>query len=60
MTGGLFIISELLGLFFLGLSIVYGSGIKESDAIDGPEISGFALLGLILLIGPWILVAMHV
>lgn len=60
MNAGIFIISELLGILFLVLAVAYGSGIKESDAIDGPEISGFALLGIILLVGPWILVAMHV
>lgn len=56
MSGGLFILCELLGLIFIILSIAYGSGIKESDAVDGPEISGFFLLGLICLIGPWIFI----
>ena len=60
MNAGIFIINELLGILFLVLAVAYGSGIKESDAVDGPEITGFALLGIIFLVGPWILVAMHV
>ena len=53
---GLFIICQLLGIVFLILTIVYGSGIKESDLVDGQEISGMALLSIIFLVGPWIYV----
>lgn len=51
-----FIVCQVLGIIFLLMTITYGSGIKESDLVDGPEISGMALLSLIFLIGPWILV----
>lgn len=51
-----FIVCQVLGIIFLLMTIAYGSGIKESDLVDGPEISGMALLSLIFLIGPWILV----
>lgn len=51
-----FIVCQILGIILLLMTIAYGSGIKESDLVDGPEISGMALLSLIFLIGPWILV----
>lgn len=51
-----FIVCQVLGIIFLLMTIAYGSGIKESDLVDGPEISGMALLSLIFLIGPWILI----
>lgn len=51
-----FIVCQVLGIIFLLMTIAYGSGIKESDLVDEPEISGMALLSLIFLIGPWILV----
>ena len=53
---GWFIICQLLGILFVILTIAYGSGIKESDLVDGPEISGMALLSIIFLVGPWIYV----
>lgn len=49
-----FLLSEIIGIILIFKAILYGSGIKESDAIDGPEISGFAFFGLGFLVLPWI------
>lgn len=49
-----FLLSELIGIILIFNAILYGSGIKESDTIDGPEISAFAFFGLVFLILPWI------
>ena len=49
-----FLLSELIGIILIFNAILYGSGIKESDIIDGPEISAFVLFGLVFLAFPWI------
>lgn len=49
-----FLLSELIGLILIFNAVLYGSGIKESDTIDGPEISAFVFFGLVFLALPWI------